>query len=132
MLAQTASIHVRSDVALAGYSAHNHTKPTAINVVASCIGYLVYPFKNRHFEKRLIKEKRERMSSWQERISWTRDAVLERESPPDLDCRVLERERASAKGGTERFGSAIEGESLLPSELRHRRGNEVLERSNPL
>ena len=74
-----------------------------------CIGYLVYPFKNRHFEQRLIKEKRERMSSWQERISWTRDAVLERESPPELACRVLERGRASAKGGTERVGSAIEG-----------------------
>ena len=75
----------------------------------SCIGYLDHPFKNRHFEKRLIKEKRERMSSWQESVSWTRDAVLERESPPDLACRVLECGRASAKGGTERVGSAIEG-----------------------
>ena len=75
----------------------------------SSIGYLVYPFKNRHCEKRLIREKRERMSSRQERISWTRDAVLEREIPPDLACKVLERARASAKGGTERVGSAIEG-----------------------
>jgi hypothetical protein len=41
------------------------------------------------------------MSSWEERVSWTRDAVLERESPPELVCKVLERERASEKGGTE-------------------------------
>ena len=38
-----------------------------------------------------------------------RDAVLERESASDLVCKVLERERASAKGGTERVGSANEG-----------------------
>jgi hypothetical protein len=37
------------------------------------------------------------MSSWQERVSWTRDVVLERESPPELVCNVLE----SEKGGTE-------------------------------
>ena len=99
----------------------------------SCIGCLDHPpSKNRHFEKRLIKEKREQMSSWQERISWTRDAVFERESAPDLVCKVLERGRASAKGGTEAVGSAIEGQSLSPSEFRHRRGNEANERSNPL
>jgi hypothetical protein len=38
-----------------------------------------------------------------------RDAVLERESHPDLVCKVLVSERASEKGGTERVGSAIEG-----------------------
>jgi hypothetical protein len=57
--------------------------------------------QKRHFEKRLIKEKRERMSNWEESISWTRDAVLERESAPELVCKVLESERASEKGGTE-------------------------------
>jgi hypothetical protein len=72
------------------------------------------------------------MSSWEERVSWTRDVVLERESAPDLFCKVLERERASEKDGTEGVDSTIEGQSLLPSGLRHRRGNEVIERSNPL
>ena len=67
------------------------------------------------------------MSSWEESVSWTRDAVLERESTPELVCRVLE----SEKGGIERVDSAIEGQSLLPSWLRHVRGNEVIERSNP-
>jgi hypothetical protein len=71
------------------------------------------------------------MSSWEERVSWTREAVLERESAPDLVCKVLERERASEKGGSEGVNSAIEGQSLLLSELRRRRGNEVIERSNP-
>src|SRR2546430_17409168 len=87
--------------------------------------------QKQHFEKRLIKEKRKRMSSWQERVSWTRDAVRKRESAPDLVCKVLERGRASAKGGTEAVGSAIEGQSLSPSEFSHRRGNEAIERSNP-
>ena len=72
------------------------------------------------------------MSSWEESVSWTRDVVLERESAPELVCKVLERERASEKGGTEGVDSAIEGQSLLPSGLRHTRGNEVIERSNPL
>ena len=72
------------------------------------------------------------MSSWEESVSWTREAVLERESPPDLVCKVLESERASEKGGTEGVDSAIEGQSLLPSGLRHIKGNEVIERSNPL
>jgi len=67
------------------------------------------------------------MSGWEERVSWIRDAVLELKSAPDLVCRVLE----SEKGGTERVGSAIEGQSPLPSELRRRRGNEAIERSNP-
>ena len=58
------------------------------------------------------------MSSWQERVSWTRVVVLERENAPDLVCKVLERERASAKGGTERVGSAIDGQCLLASRLR--------------
>ena len=57
--------------------------------------------------------------------------MLERESAPDLVCKVLERGRASAKGGTEAVGSAIEGQSLSPSEFRHRRGNEAIEKSNP-
>jgi hypothetical protein len=48
------------------------------------------------------------MSSWQESVSWTRDAVLERESAPELVCQVLESDRASAKGGTEGIDSAIE------------------------
>lgn len=76
--------------------------------------------------------KGERMSSWEERVSWTREAVLERESAPERVCKLLERERASEKGGTEGVDSAIEGQSLLPSGLRHTRGNEVIERSNPL
>jgi hypothetical protein len=67
------------------------------------------------------------MSSWEESASWTRDAVLERESAPELVCKV----RESEKGGTEGVDSAIVGQSLLPSELRHRRGNEAIERSNP-
>ena len=41
--------------------------------------------------------------------------MLERESLPDLACRVLERERASAKGGAEAVGSANEKQNLLPS-----------------
>jgi len=72
------------------------------------------------------------MSSWEERVFWTRDVVLERESAPDLVCKVLERERASEKDGTEGVDSAIEGQSLLPSGLRHIKGNEVIERSNTL
>ena len=71
------------------------------------------------------------MSSLEERVSWTRDAVLERESAPELVCRVLESEIASEKGGIERVDSEIEGQSLLPSWFRHIRGNEVIERSNP-
>jgi hypothetical protein len=51
------------------------------------------------------------MSSWQERISWARDSVLECASAPDLVCKVLERERASAKGGIEGVHSAIEGKA---------------------
>jgi hypothetical protein len=34
--------------------------------------------------------------------------MLERESPPDLVCKVLVRERASEKGGTEGVESAVE------------------------
>jgi len=67
------------------------------------------------------------MSGWEERVSWIRDAVLELKSAPDLVCRVLE----SEKDGTEGVDAAIEGQSLLPSELRHRRRNEEIERSNP-
>jgi hypothetical protein len=58
------------------------------------------------------------MSSRVESVSWTSDAVFERESAADLVCKVLESERASEKGGTEAVGSAIEGQSLLPSGLR--------------
>jgi hypothetical protein len=72
------------------------------------------------------------MSSWEESVFWTREAVLERESAPELVCKVLESEIASEKGGTEGVDSAIEEQSLLPSGLRHIRGNEVIERSNPL
>ncbi len=72
------------------------------------------------------------MSSREESVSWTRDAVLERESAPELVCKVFESERASEKGGTEGVDSAIEGQSLLPSGLRRIRGNEVIERSNQL
>ena len=67
------------------------------------------------------------MSSLQERVSWTRDAVLERESAPELVCTVLE----SEKSGTEGVDSAIGWLSLLSSGLRHRRGNEAFEGSNP-
>ena len=35
------------------------------------------------------------------------------------------------KGGTEGVGSSIEGQSLLLSEFRYRRGNEGIKRSNP-
>ncbi len=57
---------------------------------------------------------------------------MERESALELVCKVLESEIASEKGGTEGVDSATEGQSLLPSGLRHTRGNEVSERSNPL
>ena len=72
------------------------------------------------------------MSSWEESVFWTREAVLERESAPELVCKVLESEIASEKGGTEGVDSATEGQSLLASGFRHIRGNEVIERSNPL
>jgi hypothetical protein len=48
------------------------------------------------------------MSSWEEGVSWTRDALLVCESAPDLVCKVLE----SEKGGTELVDSAVEGQSL--------------------
>ena len=66
------------------------------------------------------------MSSWEESVFWTREAVLERESAPELVCKVLESERASEKDGTEGVDSVIEGQSLLPSGLRYRRGNELM------
>ena len=53
--------------------------------------------------------------------------MLERESPPKLVCTVLE----SEKSGTEGVDSAIGGQGLLSSGLRHMLGNEVFERSNP-
>ena len=49
------------------------------------------------------------MSSWEESVSWTRDAVLERSRAPELVCKVLESEIASEKGGTEGVDSATEG-----------------------
>ena len=49
------------------------------------------------------------MSSWEESVSWTRDAVLERESAAELVCTVLESEIASEKSGTEGVDSVIEG-----------------------
>jgi hypothetical protein len=42
------------------------------------------------------------MSSWEESASWTRDAVLERESAPDLAGKVLDGERASEKADSKR------------------------------
>ncbi len=51
------------------------------------------------------------MSSWEESVSWTREAVLERESAPELVCKVFESERASEKGGTEGVASALEGKA---------------------
>ena len=51
------------------------------------------------------------MSSLEERVSWTRDAVLERVSAPERVCNVLGSERASEKGGTEVVDSAIEGKA---------------------
>jgi len=64
---------------------------------------------------------------------------LGRECLLDEGCCVGAREHSrtclqgleSEKGGIERVDSAIEGQSLLPSWLRHIRGNEVIERSNP-
>ena len=52
-------------------------------------------------------------------------------SAPELMCKLLGSERASEKIGTEGVDSANEGKSLLSSALRQRRGNEVIERSNP-
>ena len=62
------------------------------------------------------------MSSLNENVSRARDAVLERESAPDLVCKVLDSETASEKGGTEGVDSAIEGQSLLASGLGQARG----------
>jgi hypothetical protein len=47
------------------------------------------------------------MSSWNEIVSWAREAVLECESAPDLICKVLDRETASEKGGTEEVDPVI-------------------------
>jgi hypothetical protein len=49
------------------------------------------------------------MVNREEILFWTRDAVLEGESASELICKILGSERASAKGGTEVVGSAIEG-----------------------
>ena len=51
---------------------------------------------------------------------------------PNLSARVSRGKERVKKGGTEGVDSVIEGESLLLSELRHRRGNEAIERSNAL
>jgi hypothetical protein len=45
------------------------------------------------------------MPSWEERFPWTRDAVFELESAPELVCKVLK----SEMGGTEGAESATEG-----------------------
>jgi hypothetical protein len=66
-----------------------------------------YIRSKRHFEKRMIKQKGERMWSREEILSWTRDAVLERSHAPELMCKILGSERASEKGGTEVVDSAI-------------------------
>ena len=58
--------------------------------------------------------------------------MLERESAPELVCKVLESEIASENGGTEGIDSANEGQSQLLSGLRNIRGNEVTGRSKPL
>ncbi len=57
--------------------------------------------------------------------------MLERSRALDLVCKVLKSKVTSEKSGIEVVDSAIDGQSLLPSRLRHRRGNEVIERSNP-
>jgi hypothetical protein len=48
--------------------------------------------------------------------------VLEHSHATELVCKVLGSDIASEQGGTERVESAIEGQSLLPSGLRHIRG----------
>ena len=59
--------------------------------VLACCGYLVHPIKKRHFEKRLIKEKRGVDAELgREGPSWMRDAVLERSRTPELVCKNLE------------------------------------------
>jgi hypothetical protein len=64
--------------------------------LASRNGYLLTGTSDqkRYFEKRLIKAKRGTNSSWEERASWTRDAMLEHESAPELVCKVIVSERA--------------------------------------
>jgi hypothetical protein len=63
--------------------------------------------QKRHFEKRPIEEKRERISSWKERVSWTRDELLELSRAPELVYKVLESEIANETGGTEGVDSAL-------------------------
>ena len=97
----------------------------------SCIGNLDHPLKNRRCEKRMIMEQRGANVELAREGLIERNAVLERESAQDLVCQVLVRERASEKGGTEGVDSAVDGQSQLLSDLRHRRGNEAIEGSNP-
>jgi|SRR5215469_17868112 len=52
-----------------------------------------------------------------------------RESAPVLVSKVVEREIASGKGGTEGIDSATDGQTLLASGLRPARGNKVIKRS---
>jgi hypothetical protein len=51
------------------------------------------------------------MLSREECVSWSRDAVLERKSAPELICKILESEIASEKGGSEVVDSAIESKA---------------------
>jgi hypothetical protein len=76
----------------------------------SCGGYLDHPFKNRHCEKRLIKEQRgAAVEQAREGLMDDKCCVGAQKSASDLVCKVLVSERASEKGGTEGVGSAIEG-----------------------
>src|SRR5947209_20445407 len=61
------------------------------------------------------RRKGERRSSWEETVSWTREAVLERESAPERVCKVLESERASEQGGSEGFESSVTNFIPLPT-----------------
>src|SRR6266699_640114 len=70
---------------------------TCFAVDQTCIGYLDHPFKNRHFEKRLIKEERGA------NVELTRDARLDEEccvgarERSELVCNGRERKIASEK-----------------------------------
>ena len=73
----------------------------------------------------------------EELLSWARDAVLERESAPELMCKILGSERVSEKGGTEVVDSAIEGKACChlgsgtEEEMRCSRGRIRCQRMRP-
>src|SRR5215471_4257345 len=62
---------------------------------SGCPGYLVYSIKKGTLRSDWSWSKGKRMLSWLAKVSWTKDAVLERESAPERVCKVLEEERAS-------------------------------------